>query len=371
MFQINYALVCVLALTLQAAYSASIEKRYAHGYTQQYTPQYQQQLRTLSGYGYDSSPAVSSRLQAAPSIIAAPIFESTPVVNSGYSSQQQQNIPVNSGYGQQQQTVQATAPVVQVAAPVSTVKISAPLTQSSSSYGQQVVTPVVTQSSYDSSSSGYGGQQHHTTLSPFTQFMSQPAIQQLITTMVQQYHGNQLATPQEMPNNCAVGFTQPIYESNQVTETYCRCPTGTYGFTCTENFANPCLDGSIEFTATDSRVPANYFIKCSWGIPYLHKCPAGTARWSQDLHACISDDAAPSQTVSSYGASPTITRPITQSASGYGAQVQPQVQQQLTQSGSGYGAQVQPQVQQFPVSQSQGGYGGQQTVVSQSQGSSY
>ena len=242
-----------------------------------------------SGYGQTVTPVVTPTQQS-----------------SGYG-QQQIVAPTqqSSGYGQQQ--------------------IVAP-TQQSSGYGQvapvQVVAPV--HSSYDS----YG--QQLSSISPMQLFMSQPAIQQLISTMVQQYHGNQLGVAPEMPNTCSVGFTQPIYESNQVTETYCRCPTGSYGFTCTENFANPCIDGSVEFTAADSRIPSNYFLKCSWGIPYLNKCPVGTVRWSQDLHACITDDhPAPTQSqsyggYSSYGqATPSLginsqRVPLTQSQGGYG-----------------------------------------------------
>jgi hypothetical protein len=34
-------------------------------------------------------------------------------------------------------------------------------------------------------------------------------------------------------------------------------------------------------------VPSNYFIQCSWGLPYLNKCPPGTDLWSQDLLSCV------------------------------------------------------------------------------------
>ena len=256
--------------------------------------------QTSSGYGQSNQ-------------IVAPAVEQS---SSGYGQTSQVVAPVqqsNDGYGQQQQTVVQPVITQQTSSysqqPVATVQSSysqQPVASVQSSYSQQTVPVTTVQSSYGqqpavqvvapvSSSYGSYGQQ-----SPMTLFMSQPAIQQLISTMVAQYHGNQLGVSQEMANTCSIGFTQPIYESNQVTETYCRCPTGTYGFTCTENFENPCMDGSVEFTAADSRVPSNYFLKCSWGIPYLNKCPMGTVRWSQELHACIAEEPAP-QLSSSYG----------------------------------------------------------------------
>jgi hypothetical protein len=363
MFLVNKALVCVIALAFVS--SASIEKRYIH---QQYIPQYENQLRTLSGFGQQQQQqlgAPRTRLTVqAPQIIAAPLSDSVPVLTqsqgSSYSSAPAVQVqssysapaaPVQSSYSAPAAPVQSSysapeqssysAPAVQVqssySAPAAPVQqsYSAPAAPVQSSYSAPAIQ--VAQSSYGSSApaqSSYDSSYGQT--SPMALFMSQPAIQQLITTMVQQYHGNQLTAPQELPNTCSIGFTQPIYESNQVTETYCRCPTGSYGFTCTENFNNPCLDGSIEFTAADSRVPSNYFLKCSWGIPYLNKCPSGTVRWSQELHACVSDEVAPAP--AGYG--------------GYGQQ-QTVVNRNLGRTG-------------VAVAQS-GGYG-QQTAVS---GSSY
>jgi len=337
MMKLYIALICALALSIQ---SAHIAKRQAY---EQWIPQ--QGFRTL-GASYDSAPQTN----LLKTIIAAPLSQSQSsysqapqMQSSGYGQQTTQVITPpqqqSSGYGQQttqvitppqqqssgygQQTTQVVTPTQQqssgygqVVTPVQTVQSSGyaqvvpvqtvqssgygqavPVqTVQSSGYGQapvQVVAPV--HSSYDS----YG--QTLNTLSPMQLFMAQPAIQQLISTMVQQYHGNQLGAAQEMPNTCSIGFTQPIYESNQVTETYCRCPTGSYGFTCTEGFVNPCVDGSIEFTAADSRVPSNYFLKCSWGIPYLNKCPNGTVRWSQEMHACVTDEAPVQSVQSSYG----------------------------------------------------------------------
>ncbi len=322
---------------------------------------------------------VSSPRQTA-SIIAAPLSSNggygqsnqvvTPTVqqtSSGYGQSSQIVAPAveqsNDGYSQQQTVVQTPVVTQQTSSysqqPVVSVQSSysqQPVASVQSSYSQQTVPVAPVQSSYGqqpavqvvapvSSSYGSYGQQ-----SPMTLFMSQPAIQQLISTMVAQYHGNQLGVSQEMANTCSIGFTQPIYESNQVTETYCRCPTGTYGFTCTENFENPCMDGSVEFTAADSRVPSNYFLKCSWGIPYLNKCPMGTVRWSQELHACIAEEPAP-QSASSYGSG--------YSSGGYGQQTlgRPVAPIQSTTF-----------VQQTPVSF---GTVGQRIGLSQSQNSGY
>jgi len=320
----------LIALTIQCAFSASIDYNNQH-----WTPQ---GIRTLSGYdsaqrtfstGFNTpslSRFVATQSQT-PSIIAAPITSSG---SSGYGQQQQvvQSVvaPVaqSNSYGQSETVVTPTVqvssgynqatPVVTPTVQVSSgynqaVPVVTPTVQVNSGYGQQTLTAPV--SSYDS----YSNQ-----LSPMQLFMSQPAIQQLISTMVQQYHGNQLGASQEMANTCSVGFTQPIYESNQVTETYCRCPTGSYGFTCTENFLNPCTDPSIEFTAADSRVPSNYFLKCSWGIPYLNKCPIGTTHWSQELHACVDNGSQVVQTVQSGYGSQSLGVPIGLTSNQYGQQ---------------------------------------------------
>jgi len=357
---IKLNLIFILALSVQSVYLATLAKRS----TNHYNPQ--QGFRTLSNGGAPQRTFTTNTFvsRQPPAIIAAPLSD------SGFGGQQQQTVvqQQSSGYGQSNQVVTPVATqTVQSsgygnAAPIVTptvtqtsdsygqqVQVQVPVTETRSSYGQQVQLPVaetrssygqqtvpvqtVVQSSYGQQpavqvvapvSSGYGSAAP-TGMSPMTLFMAQPAIQQLIATMVAQYHGNQLGVAAEMPNTCSVGFTQPIYESNQVTETYCRCPTGTYGFTCTENFDNPCMDGSVEFTAADSRVPSNYFLKCSWGIPYLNKCPAGTSHWSQELHACVSDEQ-PVQSFNSgygsYGGQQTLgkTNFVAQSNSGYGQQ---------------------------------------------------
>jgi len=119
-------------------------------------------------------------------------------------------------------------------------------------------------------------------------YNSAPAIQQLIQYAVNQHQGGLNAGYQsELQNTCSLGFTQPILEAGQVSETYCRCPSGTYGFTCAENFINPCADGVTQYAPADSRIPSNYFIQCSWGLPYLQKCAPGTDMWSQDLLTCV------------------------------------------------------------------------------------
>jgi len=101
-----------------------------------------------------------------------------------------------------------------------------------------------------------------------------------------------------LPNTCAIGHVQPIWEGFNITETYCRCPDGSYGYTCTENFPNPCADGQ-QYHPADRRLPNNYFIECSWGTPYLFKCAKGTV-WN---HFNLTCDWPPSNNYDSYGQS--------------------------------------------------------------------
>jgi len=330
---IKLNLIFILALSVQSVFLATIAKRSSNHYNPQ------QGFRTLS---YDSAPQRTFATNTfvskqAPAIIAAPLSD------SGYGGQQTVVQQQSGGYGQSNQVV--TPVVTQTvqssgygnAAPIVTptvtqtsdnygqqVQVQLPVVETRSSYGQQVQLPVaetrssygqqtvpvqtVVQSSYGQQpavqvvapvSSGYGSAAP-TGMSPMTLFMSQPAIQQIIASMVSQYHGNQLGVAAEMPNTCSIGHVQAIYEGDQISETYCRCPTGSYGFTCTENFGNPCLDGATQYSPADSRVPPNYFIKCSWGIPYLNKCAAGTSHWSQELYTCVADG---SSYGSSYGSS--------------------------------------------------------------------
>jgi len=89
-----------------------------------------------------------------------------------------------------------------------------------------------------------------------------------------------------LPNTCARGFSEPIWEGFQITESYCRCPgDDSYGFTCQEGFGNPCANNDQQFFNADSRIPNNYFVHCSNYLPYLKKCPAGLV-WDQSLTTC-------------------------------------------------------------------------------------
>ncbi len=85
---------------------------------------------------------------------------------------------------------------------------------------------------------------------------------------------------------CQVGKVEPIWEKDQITETYCRCPDNSYGFTCQEKFYNPCEKENSGYSRADDRIAHNYFIKCNWGTPYLIKCPPST-RYEQSLEVCI------------------------------------------------------------------------------------
>lgn len=87
------------------------------------------------------------------------------------------------------------------------------------------------------------------------------------------------------PDACPVGIVEPIWEGDAITETYCRCPGGSYGFTCQENFVNPCSQYGGQYSSADSRVPSNYFIECNGPIPYLIKCAKGTV-WNQRITVC-------------------------------------------------------------------------------------
>ena len=105
---------------------------------------------------------------------------------------------------------------------------------------------------------------------------------------------------EDLPNHCANGgIPQAIFENDQITETYCRCQTGSYGRTCSENFVNPCGDEQ-QYHEADPSFGGHYFIECSWGIPYLMKCPA-TTLWSQELLTCAVLHAQPEQQAPAYG----------------------------------------------------------------------
>ncbi len=92
-----------------------------------------------------------------------------------------------------------------------------------------------------------------------------------------------------------------------MTETYCRCPSGTYGFTCQENFNNPCAYNGGQYHPADPSVGPHYFIECNWNTPYLFKCPADLV-WNQSLETCDWQHQA-YDSYNSYGTSATYDAP--------------------------------------------------------------
>jgi hypothetical protein len=103
-----------------------------------------------------------------------------------------------------------------------------------------------------------------------------------------------------MPNSCATGKMLAIWEGETITETYCRCADGSYGFTCTESFVNPCLNGNQQYHSADARLPRNYFVECESKVPFLMKCARGTV-WIQELLTC----SWPNRLASSFFSAPT------------------------------------------------------------------
>jgi len=88
---------------------------------------------------------------------------------------------------------------------------------------------------------------------------------------------------QVFPNTCQIGV---IELGDTITETYCRCPSGTYGYTCQENFHNPCTYQINAYYPADPRIGSNYFVFCNINQPYLFKCPNGQ-EWNQEMYTCI------------------------------------------------------------------------------------
>jgi hypothetical protein len=322
MIAINYALICVVALSFSLSSATSIEHalRYKRA----------ENLRRLSGQPtFRVAPAQSSfSAPAAPAQSSYSAPAAPP--QSSYSAPAQSSYsapaaPAQSSYSAPAQSSYSAPAQSSYSAPAQS-SYSAPA-QSSYSAPAQSSYSAPAQSSYSAPAYGaasYGDADLAYSSPMQSYYQSQPAIQQLIQNMVNQYHGyGYQSAPQEPANTCSVGYVQTILENNQVSETYCRCPTGTYGFTCTENFVNPCVDGSVEYANADSRVPPNYFIKCSWGIPYLNKCPAGTTRWSQELYTCISDGyGAPAygQAAPAYGQAAPAYGQVAPAQSSYAAQ---------------------------------------------------
>jgi hypothetical protein len=93
----------------------------------------------------------------------------------------------------------------------------------------------------------------------------------------------------KLQGNCPSGEIRPIWSDVEIVETYCRCPSGTYGFDCSENFVNPCADNDQQYYPADPLVSHHYFIECSWNVPYLFKCPADLV-WVQEITTCAWDD---------------------------------------------------------------------------------
>jgi hypothetical protein len=89
-----------------------------------------------------------------------------------------------------------------------------------------------------------------------------------------------------LPNTCSIGVSQPIYEGEVITEQFCLCPDGSYGYTCQEGFGNPCATNpDQQFFNAAASLASNYFVHCSNQIPYLKKCPAPLV-WDQTLTTC-------------------------------------------------------------------------------------
>jgi hypothetical protein len=108
----------------------------------------------------------------------------------------------------------------------------------------------------------------------------QPMRQTLVQEPTLSYE--QLKLPYE---GCPSGLGEGILLGNQIGEVYCRCPSGTYGIDCQENFANPCVEGGQQLHPADSRLGANYFIHCENSLPHLRKCAEGTV-WNQAITVC-------------------------------------------------------------------------------------
>lgn len=100
----------------------------------------------------------------------------------------------------------------------------------------------------------------------------------------QQSNGRHVQTAQTGGRLLSCQASQPIYDGDEVLETYCRCSDGSYGFNCQEGFGNPCVGDQQFFPAHPTLGPA-YFIHCSWSLPYLKKCPQNLV-WDQDLTTC-------------------------------------------------------------------------------------
>lgn len=157
-----------------------------------------------------------------------PVVQQIPVVQQsessfGQSQVVQQQLPVvqqsQSSYGQSQ-VVQQKLPVVQ---------------QQQSSYGQpqviQLQKPIIKQQQ----SSQQVIQQQRPVIKQTVASYGAQTVQQAApkpVRVVQQTSGYGIQQSVSGSTECLA--SQPIYEGDTVTETYCRCSDGSYGFTCTE-----------------------------------------------------------------------------------------------------------------------------------------
>jgi hypothetical protein len=90
---------------------------------------------------------------------------------------------------------------------------------------------------------------------------------------------------ESLVDTCIVGKVQPVWQGAEIIETYCRCPSGSYGFDCKEGFFNPCMLSTVTYTPADASLSRKYFIECASDLPYLFKCP-GSLVWNQAILSC-------------------------------------------------------------------------------------
>jgi hypothetical protein len=125
-----------------------------------------------------------------------------------------------------------------------------------------------------------------------------------------------------------------VNENNDVIDLYCRCLDGSYGFSCTESFANPCLVEGVQYSSADFRLPNNYFIECNWGIPYLFLCPSPLV-WNQEISVCdwdpSSEQGLRNQNIQQQQYGSSSWSPIQLASSSFGSPIQSESQYQSQQ----------------------------------------
>lgn len=88
-------------------------------------------------------------------------------------------------------------------------------------------------------------------------------------------------------NTCTVGDILPIWRNQEIEETFCRCPSGNYGITCSENYADPCANTEEQYFPASLNLGPRYFIQCVWNVPFLKKCPSNpNLVWNQSMQRC-------------------------------------------------------------------------------------